>query len=183
MITSLRPKVRAYFQAGRFIGTDRADAVFALPNAVHVAQAESMKSEVVDALSRHFGRPVGLRLVAEGTPTPPAGTLAPLDEPRAAGSAPPARGAEVAPRGAGATGAARELVAAPATVRPRPAQGRERGHPEPAGGAAVDAEIALEIDGVADLVRSDDLATSVPDTGLSWAEDRLLEAFPGAEEV
>ena len=116
ILVGLRPKVRAYYQAGRFLGVEGGRAVFGLPNAVHVSQAEPLRAEVVAALSAYFGRRVELHLVVEGDwQDGPGEALAPE----------PLPGADLAP----------EPV------------------PEP------------------------------PPSGLSWEEDRLLKAFPGAEEV
>ena len=175
VITGLRPKVRAYFQAGHFVGIDGEDALFALPNAVHVAQAESMRDEVVAALSRHFGRRVGMRLVAEGDVAPAASPASGRPPAAARTARPPAPAPGPGPgrpstaQTPGPAGPAARTVAEPAGG--------------PAGGAAVDAEIAREIDGTTELPDPADLAAAGPDTGLSWAEGRLLEAFPGAEEV
>ena len=116
VLVGLRPKVRAYYQAGRFLGIDGGVAVFGLPNAVHVAQAEPLRSEVVAALAAHLGRQVELRLVVEGD---------------------------------------------------------WQGGPSP---AAVPEPIPEE-------ELPGEPAPEAAPSGLSWEEDRLLKAFPGAEEV
>ncbi|MDA8290553.1 MAG: DNA polymerase III subunit gamma/tau [Actinomycetota bacterium] len=167
VLTGLRPKARAYFQAGRFVGTDGPDALFALPNAVHVAQAEPMREEVAAALSRHFGRPVGLRLLPEEDAPSPA---PPSSSPRGARSA---AGRPPAPR------AGREDAREPArrtapSTRPSP---RATGPEDPR------EQIAREIEEPPDVSSGSAPGSDAPSSGLSWAEDRLLEAFPGAEEV
>jgi DNA polymerase-3 subunit gamma/tau len=136
ILPKLRPKVRAIYQAGRFVETDGPDALLALPNEAHIAHAEPLRTEVADALSRRFGQPVGVRLVAEAAATP----------------------------------------RAPAGPVPR----RPRRTPE---APAVPTE-------------GEDLVAEMDDAGLEPApaperspssadviEGRLLEAFPGAEEV
>jgi DNA polymerase III subunit gamma/tau len=127
VLTSLRPKARTIYQAGRFTGAGGGVAVFALPNEFHLAHAEPHRDEVSAALSRHFKRPVELQLVVEPDVSTSAG-------------------------GEGRPGRASHAAAA------------EEDLPDP--------EEFAEAGGV-----------SVEDTGVSWATDRLLEAFPGAEEV
>ncbi|HLI16443.1 MAG TPA: DNA polymerase III subunit gamma/tau [Acidimicrobiales bacterium] len=122
ILAALRPKVKAVYLAGRFVGTEGPDALFALPNEAHLLHAEPLRAEVASALSAHFGRPIGLRLVVDGAP-------------------------------------------------------RQRA-PEDSLEAGVEDESNPDPD--------DDLAPagSAPEpTGLTVAADRLLKAFPGAEEV
>jgi hypothetical protein len=194
VLTGLRPKVRAYFQAGRFVGAEGSDAVFALPNAVHVAQAEPLRSEVVDALGAHFGRAVGLRLVVEGTWSPPA-TTAPTSVDLGHSEAPTADGPgeAVTARAVGqehdsseATGATREEYP-PSRARPR-ARAASLRAPVPAAPDTEPAEAAFpdeedETDEGVPVGEPEDGRSAAPGTGLAWAEDRLLQAFPGAEEV
>jgi DNA polymerase-3 subunit gamma/tau len=183
VLIGLRPKVRAYFQAGRFVGSDGPDAVFALPNAVHVAQAEPMRSEVVAALSNYFARPVGLRLVVDGSYVPPADhrddapaasapVATPPRDPDAGGTVGPssAEPDERAPAPIVTTRAhrAREPVA----VTPSPP------HPAPPTSHDDNVDVSLELE-LSEPVEAGGIASS----GVSWAEDRLLQAFPGAEEV
>ncbi len=147
VLVGLRPKVRAYFQAGHFVGRDGTDAIFALPNDVHVTQAEPLRAEVADALARHFGRPIGLRLVTDGTWTPTG----------AAGTA--------------TTGGTGTMPAPPARPPSRSAVDEED-------------EDLEELLAPRDARGADD--TGADDTGASgiaWEEERLLQAFPGAEEV
>ncbi len=65
VLSALRPKVRAVYQAGRFVQSDDGAAVIAVPNAAHLVHAEPLRDEVAQALSRHFGRRVDLRLISE----------------------------------------------------------------------------------------------------------------------
>ncbi len=65
VISGLRPKAKALFQAGRFVGVEGDHAVYGLPNETHRTRCEEMRAEVESALGDHFGRPVSLLLVVE----------------------------------------------------------------------------------------------------------------------
>ena len=136
ILPKLRPKVRAIYQAGRFVGTEGPDALLCLPNDAHIAHAEPLRSEVAEALSRHFGRPVGLRLVAEAT-------------------APPAAAAGAAPR-----------------------PGRRP--PAAAESAAPEEDLLDELVEDTDPARAPEAR---PPSSAEAIAGRLLEAFPGAEEM
>ncbi|MFZ0060165.1 MAG: DNA polymerase III subunit gamma/tau [Acidimicrobiales bacterium] len=138
ILPKLRPKVRAIYQAGRFLGTQGPDALLALPNEAHILHAEPLRVEVVEALSRHFGRPVGLRLVAE------------------------------------ASTAAR----APAGLPTRPGR-RIAGTVE---SAVRDEDLVDELAADADP-EPGQTPEGRPPSSTDLIEGRLLEAFPGAEEV
>ena len=140
IIGRLRPKAKALFQAGRFVGADGARAEFGLPNEIHRNRCEEMRPEVEAALADQFGRPVPLVLVVDGAPAdaPPAAAVRDDDDR-------PVPGAATAP------------AAAPA-----------------AGAGAGDLEEDLA-DFDADNLEVADIDNS--------AEARLLQAFPGAEEV
>jgi len=138
VIGRLRPKAKALFQAGRFVGADSDRAQFGLPNETHRIRCEAMRAEVEAALADQFGRPVPLVLVVDGTPAPQ--------------PTPPAEDPE---------GSRTEAAARPAAPGP----------PTPA--ADDDAE---------DLADFDAGALEVAEIDNS-AESRLLQAFPGAEEV
>lgn len=81
VIAGLRPKVKALFQAGRFVGVDGEKALFGLPNETHRVRCEEIRGEVESALTEYFGRPVRLSLVVDtadaavepdiGSPSPP----------------------------------------------------------------------------------------------------------------
>ncbi len=137
ILPRLRPKLRAIYQVGRFVSADDAGAVLALPNQAHLDHAEPLRGEIADALSRHFGRPVGVRLVTE--------------------AAPEAQRVPEAPRG-----------------------GHDAEHTESDRGEE-DALVAEARS--AEREESPSTATNERLSGLDLAEDRLLEAFPGAEEV
>ncbi len=181
VLSQLRPRVRAVFAVGRFLASEDGAAVLALPNSAHVDRASFDCGEVSEALSRHFGRPVDLRLVAEtgfgtGYSAPPAASSG-RRSPEQGGdahspTAPPAGARTEAPRSAaggippGTSGASR---------------GRGRAAPPPGMAAGFSAEGADD-----EMLDPDDLdpdAEIVAGDRISWAQDRVMEAFPGAEEV
>ncbi len=67
VIGRLRPKAKALFQAGRFVGADGERAEFGLPNEIHRNRCEEMRPEVEAALADQFGRPIPLVLVVDGS--------------------------------------------------------------------------------------------------------------------
>ncbi|MHB1776784.1 MAG: DNA polymerase III subunit gamma/tau [Acidimicrobiales bacterium] len=144
VLRSLPARAKAVFSAGHFVAVDGDRAAFALPNAAHRDRADEVRGVVEQALAAHFGRPVPLELVVEGTPT--------------GGGSP---GRPSSPGGRGPSGT------------PDP----------PVNGSAATAPPVDELG--ADDSGDDDFDPDEP--GLapveSVAEARLLEAFPGAEEV
>jgi DNA polymerase-3 subunit gamma/tau len=85
VLPGLRPGVKVYVSAGRFVGVDDAAAVFAVPDRGLLARAEPNRAEVEAALGAHFGRPVPLRLVLDEpgapgpSPEPPSDDLSAID--------------------------------------------------------------------------------------------------------
>ncbi len=149
VIGRLRPKAKALYQAGRFVGVDGERARFGLPNETHCSRCAEMQDEVEAALGECFGRPVGLELVVDAGAGEPDGAA---DRPAGPDSgAPVDTSARPAARSAARTPA---VVAAPA--------------PEP--------------DDEHDLSAFDEAGTEVAEFDNS-AEARVLQAFPGAEEV
>ena len=140
VIGRLRPKAKALFQAGRFVGADGTRAEFGLPNEIHRNRCEEMRPEVEAALADQFGRPIPLVLVVDGSPEAPA-------------------------PGPGAAGHRDDDPPAPASPP-----------------AALGAHPARTDDPEEDLsvFDADDLEVAEIDNS---AEARLLQAFPGAEEV
>ncbi len=65
IIGRLRPKAKALYQAGRFIGAGGGRAEFGLPNEIHRTRCEELRPEVEGVLSDYFGCPVGLDLVLD----------------------------------------------------------------------------------------------------------------------
>jgi DNA polymerase-3 subunit gamma/tau len=181
VLSQLRPRVRAVFAVGRFLASEDGMAVLALPNSAHVERASFDCGEVAEALSRHFGRPVEVRLVAETGLG--AGYSAPAETSSGRGSlepggdahsprTPPAGVQGEAPRSAaggtppGSSGAAR------VRGRAAPSPGMVTGYsPEDTDDEMLDPD---DLDPDAEIVAGDKI---------SWAHDRVMEAFPGAEEV
>jgi DNA polymerase-3 subunit gamma/tau len=147
VISTLRPKAKALFQAGRFVGVDGDHAVYGLPNETHRTRCEDMRGEVEGALADHFGRPIPLRLVTD----PGADPALDRPVPRAGSAAPTSSSQGAAGRSPGAGNA---------------------------GPTTADADEEED-----ETVYFDESQLGeVADVG-NLAEERLLQAFPGAEEV
>ena len=167
VLPGLRARARAVFAVGRFVNVEDGVAVFALPNTAHVEHASPLVTEVAEAISRQVGAIVGLRLVTEadverpsaGRPAPSNGDPLTSDPPSAAEG-----GSESSPRSSAASRRAEAMDAAAAS------------------GLLAAAQDGLEDDepDIEDLAPGE--AAGSHDSA-SWAEGRLREAFPGAEEV
>jgi DNA polymerase-3 subunit gamma/tau len=161
IIGRLRPKAKALFQAGRFIGVDGDRALFGLPNEIHRDRCEEIRGEIEAVLSDHFGRPVPLVLVVEAAPNGPGAETLPSP-------APPSD-----PAGAGAGAGALD-------GDPQPGPRRLAA---PSADSVGDADPSPPHDDPDDLSAFDDAELGeVVDVDNS-AEARVLQAFPGAEEV
>jgi len=169
VLSQLRPRVRAVFAVGRFVGTEGATAILALPNSAHVERASSQCEEVAEALGRYFGRRIDLRLVAE---------------------------TDV--EGASATSASGSSGSSVSRTARDPAAAAGDGESPPLAAAAIAVGLRHEAAGPGtagtdvrrgpgdEMLDPDDLdpyGERVGGDSLSWAQDRLMEAFPGAEEV
>ena len=64
VLPALRPAVKVFVALGRFMSVGQS-AVFALPDKGLLSRAQPFKSEVEDALARHFGRAVPVDLVLD----------------------------------------------------------------------------------------------------------------------
>ncbi|HVB06115.1 MAG TPA: DNA polymerase III subunit gamma/tau [Acidimicrobiales bacterium] len=157
VLQGLRAKVRAVFGIAHFVGTEGTTALLAVPNAAHLAHAEPLVGEVAVALSSHFGTPVAVRLVTEGFRETPSALADDDGDPFP--DKPPS--------------------AAPATPARPPA--REHTPPPEAPRPAIDREDSERLDEVGDVVEEGDGAAG--NLGVALATDRILQAFPGAEEV
>ncbi|MFZ0171633.1 MAG: DNA polymerase III subunit gamma/tau [Acidimicrobiales bacterium] len=157
VLSSLKPRARAVYTAGRFVAVEDGIAVFALPNATHVEHAAPLVDEVAEAITLHLGARVGLRLVTEATDYP-------------AGREDADAGAERA----GDVGAA-SSTAGDSDDRPPVSPGVFTQAPAPADVESGDDMSDFEDVGSGEIAGRHD--------SVSWAEGRLLEAFPGAEEV
>jgi DNA polymerase-3 subunit gamma/tau len=67
IVPSLKGLAKAIYSHGRFVKVDDTEALFALENAATCQRAERYRADVEAALSAHFGCPVPLRLVDEGS--------------------------------------------------------------------------------------------------------------------
>jgi DNA polymerase-3 subunit gamma/tau len=69
---------KARYSAGRFVDVGDQGAVFAVPNAAHMAKCEEFREGVEAVLAEHFGRPVPLVLAVDtAAPPPPAAPPSP----------------------------------------------------------------------------------------------------------
>jgi DNA polymerase-3 subunit gamma/tau len=173
----LRPKAKALFQAGRFVGVEGDRAVYGLPNEIHRARCEEVRGDIEAALSEHFGRPVGLVLVVDAGAAglPDSEAPAPVADP---GGSPP---------GARNRGATSDTQAgAPPTRRPPDAGEAAPDGPDADADRPEEAAPPGSQDHLGDV---EDLSVfdeahlgEVVDVDNS-AQARVLQAFPGAEEV
>ena len=205
VIGRLRPKAKALFQAGRFVGVEGDRAVFGLPNETHRSRCEEVRGEIEAALSEQFGLPVGLDLVVDPGAEPPRTREGGRDRrPRRSTDrrGPGVRSVGCRPGGrphrsrhrrdAGdpaATRRARPTRTGPATRPGRPARrdGRDAAAVEPRDtGTPEDAEAFEGVQPPDDqedpMVFDESELGEVADVDNS-AETRVLQAFPGAEEV
>ncbi len=67
VLDRLSTRARARFRVGRFVESQSGHlgASFALPNAIHRDRCAEVRTEVEEALARHFGTPVELQLLVE----------------------------------------------------------------------------------------------------------------------
>ncbi len=154
VIGGLRPKAKALFQAGRFVGVADDKAVFGLPNETHRKRCEEVRGEIESALSGHFGRQVGLVLVVDSGS--PAGGSDPAVSPSAAADSPSA--SVPAPPDPGAP--------SPRSSTPPPV------HPEERAADEIEDLSTFDESELGEVAQVDNSATS-----------RVMQAFPGAEEV
>jgi DNA polymerase-3 subunit gamma/tau len=173
IIGRLRPKAKALFQAGRFVRVDGDQAVFGLPNEIHRTRCEEVRGEIEAALTDHFGRPVGLALLVDAGAGTGGGSVAGGDDP-----VPPDPGSSTTSNSRAATAPSPKAgVAGPAPreasperpdrfkAQPETGQGGE----EPGDGEDLSVFDESQLGEVADVDNS--------------AQARVLQAFPGAEEV
>jgi len=161
VLAALPGRARARFRVGRFLQVDGATAVFALPNDVHRSYCDEVRHDVEEVLGAHFGIPVPLRLVVDPESGSGDGTGPAVSGPA---SSQPATG----PRPV--TGHAPTTVGT--TTEPSPGEGDRR---SPGDELPVDDEALLD---PAVLQTETELAGAGP-----TPEQRLRQAFPGAEEI
>ncbi|MGC8462553.1 MAG: hypothetical protein ACP5P9_02635 [Acidimicrobiales bacterium] len=176
VLSCLRPKAKALYQAGRFVGVERGRAVFGLPNEIHRQRCDEVRGDVETALAEHFGRPVSLVLVVDdGSGGGSDGGLPPSAPPPS--SPPPGRSSTT--RGSAARRPSTGPVAAGRLDVPPAGDGeRNDSQVSAAGAGGVAATVA---DDEEEFLDESELG-EVVDVDTS-AEARVLEIFPGAEEV
>ena len=180
VIGRLRPKAKALFQAGRFVGVESDRAVFGLPNEIHRNRCEEVRGEIEAALAEQFGRPVGVELVVDpGTEVSRSHMGPPSDgddetTPASGRRSPGAAGSEAA---TASSGRSEPVVAPPpAGGSPRPADKADSGGPH-------EQDSAGDRDDHDDLSAFDEAQLGEIAEVDNSAEARVLQAFPGAEEV
>jgi DNA polymerase III subunit gamma/tau len=144
VIGDLRPKAKALFQAGRFVGVDGHTAIFGLPNEIHRNRCEEVRGEIESVLSAHFGQAVALELVIDNGATPNT-----------------------------------EVAASPPLTPDGPPGAPSSRSPSTSGRVEM-SEQSEEVEDLAAFDESDMGEVAKVDNSV---ESRVLQAFPGAEEV
>jgi DNA polymerase-3 subunit gamma/tau len=178
VIGRLRPKAKALYQAGRFMGASEGRTEFGLPNEIHRTRCQELRPEVEQALSDHFGCPIGLDLVVDpgavGHPVIPAGDRADRADPAPAPAGERSEG-----------GGARAARVGPGQKRGARAAAKPSGRPGPEA-APIDEASPVhddDPDGMDDLSSFDESQLGDVAVVDNSAQSRVLQAFPGAEEV
>ena len=155
LLAALPSKARARFRVGRFLAVDDGGAVFALPNETHRSYCAEVRIEVERALGAHFGTAVPVRLVVDDD--------ADDDATARSGAAPGDAVSASGVAGGRATSSSSSPTPVPATSVPAATPSFDEGP---------------------DLL---DPAVLAAETDLAGAaltpEERLKQAFPGAQEV
>ncbi len=160
LLAALPNRARARFRVGRFLDVDASSAVFALPNETHRSYCEEVRLEVEAALGARFGTAVPIRLVVDDESDEATGASSPARDPR---------GPQQPSGGAGRT--------SPTEAVP----GRTVASAETAGLPRTD-EVAA--DDQPDLLDPAVLAAETEPAGAGLTpQERLKQAFPGAQEV
>jgi len=166
LLASLPGPARARFRYGRFLACEGGVATFALPDAVLLSYCEPHRAIAQDALGVHFGLPIRLELVVDEHQGELLGSGAGEAH---AGAVPPRRVVADPPSPAG-TGTPPVLPTSPPTSRAVPGV-----HLGPGGDVDEGLEELGELLGDGDPGPEHNRLGSVT--------ERLLLAFPGAEEV
>jgi len=160
LLAALPNRARARFRVGRFLDVDASSAVFALPNETHRSYCEEVRLEVEAALGARFGTAVPIRLVVDDEPDEATGASSPARDSR--GPQPPSDGA----------GRSSPTEAAPGRTVVS------------AGTAGVSRTDQPATDDQPDLLDPAVLAAETEPAGAGLTpQERLKQAFPGAQEV
>jgi DNA polymerase-3 subunit gamma/tau len=193
----LRPKAKALFQAGRFVSVEGEQAKFGLPNETHRKRCEEVRADVEAVLSEHFGRRVSLVLVVDDSSggqtastvrSGPGGPDSFAPSSGSSGSSQPSPSMPAAapsvsssPSGAPASRPGAGAAAAASGSRP-PSASFDRSASS-ASSASSDRSAPVQDDDEQDFSAFDESELGeVADVDNSPAA-RVLQAFPGAEEV
>ncbi len=168
VIGRLRPKAKALFQAGRFVGVEDERAVFGLPNEIHRNRCEDVRGEIEVALSEQFGRPVGLELVVDPGAEAPRNRQEPAPDDHD-------QSATTVTGGSSLGAPASSTAAGPPAPVPIDGPADPDDHDDPGGRGHLDDHD--------DLSAFDDAQLGEIANVDNSAEARVLQAFPGAEEV
>jgi DNA polymerase-3 subunit gamma/tau len=186
IIGRLRPKAKALFQAGRFVGVEGDQAIFGLPNEIHRTRCDEVRGEIEAVLSEHFGLPVRLALTVDaGASVDLEPALDRSANPPSPASRAPARSPSPAPR------PPTEPPGEPGTSGSVPTVARSTGSADSVGTAVtvgsaayVDSEVhGEEPDESEDFSAFDESQLGAVADVDNSAQARVLQAFPGAEEV
>lgn len=71
LLPTLPQKARARFAGGHWVSVDDGTAVFGLPNEPHAQRCEEFRPQLESSLAAHFGTPVPVRLVVDGSAPDP----------------------------------------------------------------------------------------------------------------
>jgi DNA polymerase-3 subunit gamma/tau len=194
----LRPKAKALFQAGRFVGVEGDTAQFGLPNETHRMRCEEVRADVEAVLSEHFGRRVGLVLIVDDGPDGQEGTAGRTGAagPEAFTGAVASDGPRVGQSGASGAGGSGSGGSRPGGSGSRGASGSGASSaPTSGSGVASGSDAPPPVSGgsgsgVSDMASSAEDFSAFDEGELGEVADvdtspaaRVLQAFPGAEEV
>lgn len=86
ILSGLRPKARAIYQATKFVGVEGHVVLAGLPNEAHIRHAEPLRADIERTLGEHFGTELTIRLVVASHVAPPTSVASRADEPSTDGS-------------------------------------------------------------------------------------------------
>ena len=167
----LRPKAKALYQAGRFVGAEDGRAIFGLPNDIHRRRCEDIRGDVEPALTEYFGRPIRLSLVVEDGTTAAAAVETTAAEPATASDP-----VEVGPDPVSEPSAPDDTSAGASVPPPVPPVDRPAPVTSPPASLPVDDEPD-------DFSSFDESELGEVANDDHSARARVIRAFPGAEEV
>ena len=76
LLANVPQRVRARFKLGQFTNVDGSTVSFSVPNSHVVERCEEVRVDVESAVSTHFGQPISIALVVDGSNAPAAPTAA-----------------------------------------------------------------------------------------------------------